>query len=118
MGNKQTSQFFTPFNLSELTARLRIERGEQVFLNEPASGGGAMILAAAKIMKENGDNYQNLLQVVAQDLDWNGVYMTYIQLSMAGIVAKVIQGDTLKNEAPSPAQILYTPMHLLKGGFE
>lgn len=118
MGNKQTGQFFTPFNLAELTARLRIERGKQVFLNEPASGGGAMILAAAKIMKESGDNYQELMKVVAQDLDWNGVYMTYIQLSMAGIVAKVIQGDTLKNETPSPSQILYTPMYLLKGGLK
>lgn len=35
------------------------------------------------------------LDVVARDLDWNGVYMTYVQLSMIGIKAVVIQGDTL-----------------------
>ena len=33
--------------------------------------------------------------MIAQDLDWNGVYMTYIQLSLLGVKATVVQGDTL-----------------------
>lgn len=116
MGSKQTGQFFTPFHLAELTAKMGIKKGEKLVMNEPASGGGGMVLAAAKVMQENGDNYQELLQATAQDLDWNGVYMTYVQLSLAGINAKVIQGDTLAGETPTEHQILHTPMYMLKGG--
>ena len=54
-----------------------------------------MILAVAAVLKEKGIDYQKCLDVVAQDLDWNGVYMTYIQLSLLGIPAVVVQGDTL-----------------------
>ena len=118
MGNKQTGQFFTPFHLAYLTAELGVLPGtEPVLLNEPASGGGAMVLATAKSMQDRGENYQQRLRVIAQDLDWNGVYMTYVQLSLAGISAKVIQGDTLKNEPPTPGHVLYTPMYVMQGGF-
>ena len=55
-----------------------------------------MILATAKALKDIGINYQRKLKVVAQDLDWLGVYMTYVQCSMIGIDAIVVQGDTLK----------------------
>lgn len=116
MGSKQTGQFFTPFHLAELTAKLGTKKGEKIVMNEPSSGGGGMVLATAKAIQKNGDNYQELLQATAQDLDWNGVYMTYVQLSIAGIQAKVIQGDTLAGEKRTKSQILYTPMYMLKGG--
>lgn len=116
MGNKQTGQFFTPFHLACLTANLTNATDEIIRINEPASGGGGMILAMAKLLQDKGENYQNRLRVVAQDLDWNGVHMTYVQLSMAGVDAKVIQGDALNGETPSTDKILYTPMHVIKGG--
>lgn len=101
MGSKTTGQFFTPFLLSELTARSALENviknfdGSMITLAEPSTGGGGMIIAAAKVLKEAGINYQKYLDVVAQDLDWKGVYMTYLQCSLLGIKATVIQGDTL-----------------------
>ena len=96
-GNKYVGQFFTPFHLSELTARLGIDGTDKdYFMNEPSCGGGAMILATAKVLQDQGINFQRRLKVVAQDLDWLGVYMTYIQCSMIGIDAVVVQGDTLK----------------------
>ena len=55
-----------------------------------------MILATAKALKNAGINYQRRLKVVAQDLDWLGVYMTYVQCNIIGIDAIVVQGDTLK----------------------
>lgn len=120
MGNSKTGQFFTPFHLAELTARMSIDdlsshlqEYDQIELNEPASGGGGMILAVAKGLKDKGMNYQRLMNVTAQDLDWTGVYMTYIQLSMAGIAARVIQGDTLTEKQPHPNQIMYTPMYVM-----
>lgn len=101
MGSKSTGQFFTPFHLSELNARMALQNvidkfdGSRITLNEPSTGGGGMIIAAAKVLKESGINYQKYLDVVAQDLDWKGVYMTYLQCSLLGIRATVVQGDTL-----------------------
>ena len=68
---------------------------ENIKMSEPSTGGGGLILATAKVLCDKGINYQRCLDVVARDLDWNGVYMTYVQLSMIGIKAVVIQGDTL-----------------------
>jgi hypothetical protein len=100
MGSKYTGQFFTPFHLSELCARMgihpeEIQEGERLRLNEPSSGGGGMIIAACKVLHEAGFDFQRRLDVVAQDLDWKGVYMTYLQLSLIGCRAIVVQGDTL-----------------------
>lgn len=103
-GSKNTGQFFTPYHLSYLTAKLcyenqfsHLRENEQIKVNEPSTGGGGMMIAIAQILKENNIDYQRRLQVVAQDLDWNGVYMTYIQLSLLGIKAVVVQGDTLSD---------------------
>ena len=100
MGNKYTGQFFTPFHLSELTARLNVDieavrENERITLNEPSCGGGGMVMAACKVLHEAGYDFQRKLDVVAQDLDWKGVYMTYLQLSLIGCRAIVVQGDTL-----------------------
>ena len=96
-GNKYVGQFFTPFHLSELCARLGADGTDKIYhMNEPSCGGGAMILATAKALKDIGINYQRRLKVVAQDLDWLGVYMTYVQCNIVGIDAIVVQGDTLK----------------------
>ncbi len=112
LGSKQTGQFFTPFHISHMIARIRMgeaDEKEPVVLNEPSCGGGGMIIAAAKVLKEQGIDYQRIMKVTAQDLDWKGVYMTYVQLSLLGISATVIQGDTLAAGAVSKEQILYTP---------
>ncbi len=102
-GSKNTGQFFTPYHLSYLTAKLvygeeicRCSHSEIYEVNEPSCGGGGMMIAIAQVMKENNIDYQKKLHIIAQDLDWNGVYMTYIQLSLLGIRATVAQGDTLK----------------------
>lgn len=118
MGSNAAGQFFTPFHLSELTASLAIakemtEMSEPVMINEPSCGGGGMILAAAKVMNDLGIDYQKMMRVVAQDLDWKGVYMCYVQLSLLGIEAVCIQGDTLKEPVDlrkiPKANILFTP---------
>lgn len=98
MGSKAAGQFFTPYHLSEVCAALVLpepdERG-RITLQEPSCGGGGMIIAAAAALKKRGFQYQRDLKVVAQDLDWKGVYMCYLQLSLLGIRAIVVQGDTL-----------------------
>lgn len=114
--SSKTGQFFTPFHICELIAKTSLNgyNGEVIKMNEPSCGGSANILALAKCMKDKGYNYQDLLQVVAQDLDYKCVYMSYVQLSISGINAVVIQGNTLLEENNMK---LYTPMYYLKGGF-
>ena len=71
-----------------------------------------MIIATAAALKEKGINYQKNMEVAAQDLDWKGVYMCYLQLSLLGIRAVCVQGDTLAepyiSSYPSD-RVLYTP---------
>ena len=121
MGSKYTGQFFTPFHLSELCARTGIDLKNlpetgKLSINEPSSGGGGMIIAACKVLHEAGFDFQRRLDVVAQDLDWKGVYMTYLQLSLIGCRAIVVQGDTLMEpydpRRTDPAHILRTPAYM------
>lgn len=115
MGSRIGGQFFTPFHLSELVARMAAGENQDDIgsIQEPSCGSGGMIIAVAKIAKEKGINYQTRMKVVAQDLDWRCVHMCYVQLSLLGIKAIVVQGDTL--QAPyglgstDPSHVLYTP---------
>lgn len=115
MGNKSAGQFFTPYHLSQLCAGLAIseqEKDGKIYLNEPSCGGGGMIIASAAALKKKGINYQEKLEVVAQDLDWKGVYMCYLQLSLLGIRAVCVQGDTLTEpygRGYARERVLYTP---------
>ena len=72
-----------------------------------------MIIAEARVLKDRGINPQRCMEVIAQDLDWKGVYMTYVQLSLLGIKATVVQGDTLcepfDERKYNPERVLYTP---------
>lgn len=118
LGSKQTGQFFTPFHISELVGKLAIPEDisleNPMKFNEPSTGGGGMIIAAVKVLRDRGINPQHCMDVVARDLDWKGVYMTYVQLSLLGIKATVVQGDTLGEpfidpRKYSPERVLYTP---------
>lgn len=114
MGNKEVGQFFTPFNVALMTAGTRLTgyNGEKIVVNEPSCGGGGMILAAAKIIQEKGYDPQQTMIITAQDLDYRCVYMTYIMLSLYGLKAKCIQGDTLSGEEPKKRNIWYTPKYM------
>lgn len=126
MGSKYTGQFFTPFHLSELCARtiltetIQNYNGEVITLNEPSCGGGGMIIAAVKVLLDAGINPQECLRVVAQDLDWKGVYMCYLQLSLLGIRAVVVQGNTLSDpyrHGYPPERTLITPAEMTGGAW-
>jgi hypothetical protein len=119
LGSKWKGQFFTPYSLCKACATPLIEGlGDRiaergfVTVNEPATGGGAMLIAFAEAMRDNGYNYQTQMHCTAQDLDLKAVHMSYIQLSLLGIPAVVIHGNTLQNEKRS---VWYTPMHIMGG---
>lgn len=117
-GNKNTGQFFTPYSVSLAVAQLQsYENNEIVKMNEPSAGAGGMIIAVAQAMKEKGINYQKNLRVIAQDLDLTAFYMCYTQLSLMGIDAKCVQGDTLQNKSFSnfDENVFLTPMYFING---
>lgn len=102
-GSSSTGQFFTPYHISYLVAKLGYggkfdeDSGNgPIEIVEPSAGGGGMMIAVAQVAKEHGIDYQRRLHIVAQDLDYNGVFMTYIQLSLLGVKAIVTQGDSLR----------------------
>ena len=113
MRAKNTGQFFTPYHISVMCAEMSVPKDipdGTLTINEPSCGGGGMIIATANVLKNRGIDYQKRMDVVAQDLDWKGVYMCYLQLSLLGIKATVVQGDTLQYPYPSagrPAECVF-----------
>ena len=103
--NKARGQFFTPYPVCQLMARIiagsaedmkqAIARRGFMLAQEPAVGSGAMIIALAEAILDAGFNYQQLLHVTAIDIDLRAVHMAYIQLSLLHIPATVVLGDSL-----------------------
>lgn len=103
--NTARGQFFTPYSLCSMMAKMLAgspeelqatisERGFMI-AHEPAVGAGAMIIALAEALKDAGFNYQQCLHVTAVDIDRRAVHMAYIQLTLMHIPAIVIEGDSL-----------------------
>ena len=98
--SRNLGQDFTPPSICRLMAGLvGLPTEEKIItLSEPACGSGSMILAYAELMQSQGRNYCSDLVVLAQDLDIYCVLMTYIQLSLYGIPAVVLHGNTITVE--------------------
>ena len=120
-GSRHTAQFFTPFHISYLIAEAALagrkaDEDGKYYISEPSVGGGGMIIAAAEILKRQGIDFQQSMRVVAQDLDWRSVYMAYVQFSLLGIDAILIQGDSLADLHPvrntKQSHILRTPKRM------
>lgn len=117
-GSSTAGQFFTPFHISEMTADIATLSDDQGYysINEPSCGSGGMIVAVAKILQKRGIPYQKKMRVVAQDLDWNAVYMCYVQMSLLGIYGIAVQGSTLTDpydeRQTERSHILYTPKRM------
>ncbi|AUZ86182.1 N-6 DNA methylase [Methylophaga nitratireducenticrescens] len=118
IGNKYTGQFFTPYDVSKLMAKMTqpdygkiLSQKSFITLSEPASGSGGMVIAFAEEMRSAGYNYQSQLWVQCIDIDPTVAMMAYIQLSLLGIPGEVVVGDTLKMDFQ---RVMRTPMHYLK----
>ena len=115
-GRSNKGQFFTPYRVSKLMSELtgynvkKYSGSDIMTLCEPCCGSGGMIIAFAEAMLESGMNYQHRLYVEATDIDELCFKMTYIQLSILGIPAKVIWGDSLSMRFN---EVLYTPFYFL-----
>jgi type I restriction-modification system DNA methylase subunit len=112
LGNERTDQFFTPNSISRFMARLNgVEppAGQNfVRVCEPACGAGCMVLAIAQALIESGKNPATTMWAQCQDIDRTAALMCFVQLSLWGIPAVVIMGNTLANEV---RESFYTPAH-------
>lgn len=121
-GNSGTGQFFTPYHVSKLMAKISIgsdalekaEKNEIITINDPCCGGGGMLMAALDILKNDYHiNYTHDCFIDCGDIDRRCVYMTYLQLSLAGVPAIVKHQDALSRQLWSvwrtPAYIFQYP---------
>ena len=118
LGSQANGQYFTPYSVCKFMAEINFAEIESfksnqlITLSEPCCGSGALIIAFAQALREHNINYQQNLFVEAIDISEMCFKMTYIQLSLLGIPAKVVQGDSLSLKFQ---QVLYTPFYFLNG---
>lgn len=117
ISSARLGQFFTPYQLCRLMAEMYTAPEEYIIeVSEPSCGAGGNIIALAEKLKSDGVDYQRRLSVTCQDLDWKAIYMCYVQLSLYGIPAVVVQGDTLSEPFNGRLQrnVYVTPMKVLQ----
>ena len=118
LGSQANGQYFTPYSVCKFMAEINFaeiesfQSNQLITLSEPCCGSGALIIAFAQTLREHNINYQQNLFVEAIDISEMCFKMTYIQLSLLGIPAKVVQGDSLSLKFQ---QVLYTPFYFLNG---
>lgn len=116
LGNSHKGQFFTPYSLCQAIAAMNSDIAEQVSrkgfitVSDPAVGGAALLIAFAEEARRQGINYQRHVHATGQDVDIKAVHMAYVQLSLIGMPAVLIHGNTLAMEERSR---WCTPFHVL-----
>lgn len=118
LGSQANGQYFTPYSVCKFMAEINFteiesfQNNQLITLSEPCCGSGALIIAFAQTLREHNINYQQNLFVEAIDISEMCFKMTYIQLSLYGIPARVVQGDSLSLKFQ---QVLYTPFYFVNG---
>jgi len=123
LNNDHKGQFFTPYNVCVMMAKMcagdlkkEIERKGYISVNDCCCGAGALLIAFANETLEQGVNYQQYIEFVAQDIDFTAAMMCYIQLSLLGCAGYVIVGNTLTTPPTEPLSnqnVWYTPLYFI-----
>lgn len=123
--NPHIGQYFTPFELSRLMAKIVLgdlpaQLREQPYLSicEPTVGAGGMVLAVAMEAREQGINLHRDLWFDATDISPLCYHVAFIQMSLAGCSGIVRHANALDVQTPTWETAL-TPMswrfHLAHG---
>ena len=117
LGDDRNGQYFTPYNVQSLLARLlmpdideTIRREGFVTVSDPASGAAGMIVAYAELLLEAGYNPSEQMFGSCIDIDPIAADMAFIQLSLLGIPAEVVTGNTLTMQFN---RVRYTPVYYI-----
>jgi len=114
--NRHTGQFFTPFSVSLLMAKIvTADMEEHIAKNgffsvlDPACGSGSLVIAVYQNIIDKGFNPEQCMYVNCVDIDPVAAMTCYIQLSLLNIGGKVVIGNSLtldyKREFITPAVI-------------
>ncbi|MGS2875657.1 N-6 DNA methylase [Enterobacter huaxiensis] len=117
LGDDRNGQYFTPYNVQSLMAKMLMPDVEQtirregfVTVSDPASGAGGMIVAYAEFLLEAGYNPSEQMFGSCIDIDPIAADMAFIQLSLLGIPAEVVTGNTLTMQLN---RVRYTPVYYI-----
>jgi hypothetical protein len=117
--NERKGQFFTPQCICDFMGhitfgdhKVAIEDKGYISVCEPCCGAGAMILGFAGALIDGGYSSCRNMLVTAIDIDFTCVCMCYIQLSLYGIPATVVHGNSIMEQEWSR---WYTPLYFLGG---
>nr|WP_320750871.1 N-6 DNA methylase [Enterobacter roggenkampii] len=117
LGDDRNGQYFTPYHVQSLMAKLLMPDVEQairregfVTVSDPASGAAGMIVAYAEYLLEAGYNPSEHMFGSCIDIDPIAADMAFIQLSLLGIPAEVVTGNTLTMQLN---RVRYTPMYYI-----
>jgi hypothetical protein len=119
--NSWRAQFFTPYHVSRMIARMTFDenfiRGrieDQGFITacEPCCGAGGMVVAMAHALEDISVNYQKHLHVSAVDIDPRCVHMTYVTAALFHIPALIYEGNSISMEMRN---VWATPAHFWGG---
>ena len=113
LGSHWHGQFFTPYHVCEMMAKMQIGDGCQAEIEKKGYlsvcdmcvGAGAMLIAAATAFRENNVNYQTSALFIGQDIDPVVAKMAYIQLSLLGCPGYITVGNSLTN--PQTGHVLF-----------
>lgn len=104
-GNNK-GQFFTPYHLADMMSRIiesdaqqEIEETGCITFCEPTCGSGVMAIAFRNNLVNQQIFTTNSCLMQLTDLDKNCAAMAYVQLSLLGVPALVVHGDSLTQES-------------------
>ena len=111
--NKHCGQFFTPFEVCRLMAKMTcgdfksdLKDKPYLSIGEPASGAGGMLLAIAQEAREQGIDITRRLWFDATDISQLCFYMTFIQMAAAGCAGVARCANTLAAYDPEHERAL------------
>ena len=93
-------EFYTPQSISGMMARMLVDvdsivaKGAPMDVNDPTCGAAGMILSLAEQFARTGA--VDLLRATCQDIAKVACDMAYVNLTLWGVPARVIWGDTLR----------------------
>jgi hypothetical protein len=125
LGNVHTGQFFTPYDICDMMARVTlsdvvaiVERNGYISINDPCCGAGSTLIAgiheAKRQLEKVNLNFQNHVLVVGQEIDFIVALMCYIQISLLGVAGFIKVGNTFTepmSDSDSTENYWFTPMY-------
>lgn len=119
IGNDDMGQYFTPDSLARLKSKLTLDNYHSeikkhgfMTVHEPTCGAGGLVIAIAGELAAEGYNPAEHMFACCIDIDYLAADLAYIQLSLLGIAAEVITGNTLTMKF---SRTRYTPAYYLNG---